>query len=58
MKRACIKDFEKYIPWLIDNRQDLSVLVHVLTDDNLNDYTEHTYWLGAEVESSLDVFRH
>jgi DOPA 4,5-dioxygenase len=51
------KDFEKFIPWLKNNREGLSVLVHALTDDNLKDHTEHAYWLGTEVELSLDIFR-
>jgi aromatic ring-cleaving dioxygenase len=50
-------DFEKFIPWLEDNRKGLSVLVHALTDDNLQDHTEYAYWLGTEVELSLDLFR-
>jgi aromatic ring-cleaving dioxygenase len=50
-------DFEQFIPWLEDNRGDLSVLVHALTSDNLQDHTEYAYWLGNEVELSLDLFR-
>jgi len=50
-------DFEQFIPWLDDNRQSLSILVHALTDDNLQDHTEYAYWLGAEVELSLELFR-
>jgi aromatic ring-cleaving dioxygenase len=50
-------DSEQFIPWLEDNRQGLSVLVHALTGDNLHDHTENAYWLGNEVELSLDLFR-
>ena len=50
-------DFAQFIPWLEDNRQGLSVLVHALTDNNLQDHTEFAYWLGTEVELSLDLFR-
>jgi len=50
-------DFEQFIPWLEDNRQDLSILVHALTGDNLQDHTEYAYWLGSEVKLSLELFR-
>jgi len=50
-------DFETIIPWLEDNRQALSVLVHALTGDNLQDHTDYAYWLGNEIELSLDIFR-
>jgi len=33
--------FEQFIPWLEENRQGLSVLVHALTGDNLKDHTEY-----------------
>ena len=50
-------DFEQFILWLEDNRQGLNVLVHALTGDNLQDHTEYAYWLGNEIELSLDLFR-
>jgi aromatic ring-cleaving dioxygenase len=50
-------DFDPFIAWLEDNRHGLSVLVHALTGDNLQDHTEYAYWLGNEVELSLDIFR-
>ena len=51
------KDFEQLIPWLENNRLGLTVLVHALTGNNLQDHTEHAYWLGSEVELNLDMFR-
>ncbi|MEH6453347.1 MAG: DOPA 4,5-dioxygenase family protein [Psychromonas sp.] len=50
-------DFEQLIPWLEDNRLGLSVLVHALTGDNLQDHTEYAYWLGNEIDLCLDLFR-
>lgn len=50
-------DFEVFIPWLEENRQGLSVLVHGLMGDNLKDHTEHAYWLGDKVELNLELFR-
>ncbi|AAZ24020.1 DOPA 4,5-dioxygenase family protein [Colwellia psychrerythraea] len=50
-------NFDQLIPWLEDNRQGLSVLVHGLTGDNLQDHTEYAYWLGSDVELSLAMFQ-
>jgi DOPA 4,5-dioxygenase len=47
------KDFDALIPWLDDNRDDLSVFVHPLTGDDLFDHTELATWLGEEVELDL-----
>jgi len=49
--------FEKLIPWLDDNREGLTILVHGLTADNLKDHTDYAYWLGDEVELNLALFR-
>jgi len=50
-------DFDQFIPWLVDHRKGLSVLVHALTDNNLEDHTEHAYWLGSDLALRLDFFR-
>lgn len=50
------KDFDRYIAWLDANREDLTVLVHALTGDDLKDHTEFAYWLGREVELNLSFF--
>lgn len=50
------KDFEAFIPWLDQNRKELTILVHGLTGDNLKDHTDFAYWLGQEVELNLSVF--
>jgi len=48
--------FEALIPWLDKARQGLSVLVHALTDNDIEDHTNHASWLGDEVELNLSVF--
>ena len=50
------KDFEQLIPWLSDNRNDLTVLIHAQTGDNLKDHTEYAYWLGDNVQLNLSIF--
>jgi DOPA 4,5-dioxygenase len=50
------KDFDRYIPWLEENRGNLTVFVHALTGDDLKDHTEYAYWLGQDVELNLAIF--
>ncbi|WP_298444348.1 DOPA 4,5-dioxygenase family protein [uncultured Ferrimonas sp.] len=50
------KEFESLIPWLDAHRNGLSVLVHGLTGDDLQDHTEHAYWLGEQVILDLSEF--
>ena len=50
-------DFDQLIPWLDQQREGLSVLVHGLTGDDLADHTDHAYWLGEPALLKLEVFR-
>src|SRR4051794_22509560 len=38
------------VPWLMFNRQGLDILIHPLTDDEVEDHTEHAVWLGKRVD--------
>lgn len=46
-------DFNHFVPWVKANRQDLTVLIHAVTGDDLIDHTEHVYWLGTQVKLDL-----
>jgi DOPA 4,5-dioxygenase len=37
------------VPWLMFNRQGLNILIHPLTDDEVEDHTAHAVWLGTPV---------
>ena len=50
------KDFQSFIPWLEENREDLTIFVHGLTGNDLKDHTDYAYWLGQEVEINLSLF--
>lgn len=50
-------DFEKLIPWLEQERNQLTVFVHGVTGDNLKDHTDYAYWLGDKVELNLSIFK-
>ena len=51
------KDFDKLVPWLEQNRQDLTVFIHALSGNDLEDHTIYAYWLGNSVELDLSLFR-
>jgi aromatic ring-cleaving dioxygenase len=38
------------VPWLMFNRQGLDILIHPLTDDEVEDHTTHAVWIGKPVE--------
>jgi len=50
------KVFDDLVPWLDKNRSGLSILVHAMTGDDLQDHTEYAYWLGDPVAINTAVF--
>lgn len=46
--------FERLVPWLMLNREDLDVLVHPLTESNYDDHTKYAIWLGKPVALKLE----
>ena len=52
------KSFNAFIPWLDQQRAELSVLVHALTGNDLADHTEFAYWLGDPVPLDLSMFNY
>jgi DOPA 4,5-dioxygenase len=50
------QDFEELIPWMDENRDGLTVLVHGLTGEHLKDHTDHAYWLGNGAILDLSMF--
>lgn len=49
--------FDTLIPWLMLNRDGLTVFVHGLSGDDLFDHTALTLWLGESVPLNLEIFR-
>ncbi|MEP6503817.1 MAG: DOPA 4,5-dioxygenase family protein [Betaproteobacteria bacterium] len=41
-----IESFGKFVPWLMLNRQGLTVLVHPNTRDERSDHVVHALWMG------------
>ena len=45
-----------FVPWLMLNRDDLVVLLHPETGDDLTDHTAHAAWFGAILPLRLEIF--
>ncbi|KII79481.1 DOPA 4,5-dioxygenase family protein [Vibrio renipiscarius] len=48
--------FDDAIAWLDNIRQQHSVLVHAVTDNDYLDHTEYVYWLGEPIQLDLSLF--
>jgi len=46
-----------FMPWLMLNRDGLTVLLHPETGDNYTDHSAHAAWFGAVLPLRLDVFK-
>jgi aromatic ring-cleaving dioxygenase len=44
------------VPWLMLNRDGLTVLLHPETGDDLTDHTAHAAWFGAVLPLRLEAF--
>ncbi|OEY65423.1 DOPA 4,5-dioxygenase family protein [Marinobacter sp. X15-166B] len=49
-------DFDQLVPWLDEHRQGLSILIHGLTGNDLEDHTRYAYFLGDPVELDVSMF--
>ena len=47
--------FDRLVPWLEANRSGLTVLVHGLSGNALEDHTAHAAWLGDPAVLDLSV---
>ena len=46
-----------FLPWLMLNRDGLTVLLHPETGDDYVDHTDHAAWFGGMLPLRLEVFR-
>ena len=47
----------QFVPWLMLNRDGLTVLLHPETGDNLSDHSVHAAWFGGMLPLRLEVFK-
>jgi aromatic ring-cleaving dioxygenase len=46
-----------FVPWLMLNRDGLTVLLHPETGDDYVDHTDHAAWFGAVLPLRLEMFK-
>ncbi len=49
--------FGEVVPWLMLNREDLDILVHPETGDDVADHTKNSLWLGEKLELNIEFLR-
>ena len=49
-------ELASFLPWLMLNRDGLSVLLHPETGNDYRDHSAYAAWLGAPLPLRLDVF--
>ena len=49
-------DFGQLIPWLMHNRQNLTVFIHSCSGEDLRDHTASVCWLGQSQPLNLEIF--
>ncbi|WP_140984626.1 DOPA 4,5-dioxygenase family protein [Asticcacaulis tiandongensis] len=47
------EDFQRYVEWILKNRQGLNVLVHPNTGDGYADHTYLAIWLGDKLHLNI-----
>jgi aromatic ring-cleaving dioxygenase len=47
----------RFVPWLMLNRDGLTVLLHPETGNNYADHSAHAAWFGGMLPLRLDVFQ-
>jgi DOPA 4,5-dioxygenase len=49
-----LSQFHNIVPWLMLNHEGFNVLIHPLTQSNLDDHTRYALWLGTPVPLRLE----
>lgn len=52
-----IAELPKLLPWLMLNRRGLSVLVHPMTGNEVEDHETNPLWLGTPVPLNIEFLR-
>jgi aromatic ring-cleaving dioxygenase len=50
-------EFSRFVPWLMLNRDGLTVLVHPETGDPYTDHAVNPLWLGEKLQLNLEMLR-
>jgi aromatic ring-cleaving dioxygenase len=50
-----VDEFARVMPWLMLNREGLSILVHPITSDDVADHDQNGAWLGRQLVLDLNL---
>lgn len=50
-------EFDRLVPWLMINRQELDIFIHPETGDDLRDHRDDALWLGNKLSLKLECFK-
>ena len=48
--------FGRVVPYLMKNRDDLTVFTHPVTGDDYLDHTAHALWMGECLDLNLNIY--
>ncbi|MBI3798126.1 MAG: 4,5-dioxygenase [Deltaproteobacteria bacterium] len=51
------EEFGKLVPWLMLHHQELDVLIHPSTGDDVGDHTDRALWLGEKLALNIAFLR-
>jgi len=47
------RSFAEIIPWLMLNRQGLTILIHPVTGNDVEDHRDHPFWMGEDLPLNI-----
>ncbi len=45
------------MPWILEHRKGLPILIHPITGDDYTDHAEHAIWIGGPLPLNLDILK-
>lgn len=45
------------LPWIIGNRDGLTIFMHPQTGNDYEDHANHAIWMGERLDLNLDIFK-
>jgi aromatic ring-cleaving dioxygenase len=52
-----INQFDRIVPWLMLHRENLDILIHPNTGDEMADHTDYALWLGEKLLVNLEFLQ-
>ncbi|WP_416899099.1 MAG: DOPA 4,5-dioxygenase family protein [Minwuia sp.] len=52
-----VEEFPEFVPWLMLNRRDLTILIHPRTGEDVPDHETFPLWLGEKLPLDVEFLR-